>query len=180
MEGKLEGYNNFKTDFYRTIGKPFSLKSIKHLISHPALRYQLYRRILPDNILTRCFTFPIVSKYGLEFSTMKNIGKGLFIAHPYGITINSKAEIGENCNLAKGVTIGQENRGLREGAPHIGNCVWIGVNATVVGKITIGDDVMIAPNSFVNCDVPSHSIVLGNPCRIIPKEKATEGYICNI
>ncbi len=55
----------------------------------------------------------------------------------------------------------------------------MGINATIVGKITIGDDVMIAPNSFVNCDVPSHSIVYGNPCVIRPKENATEGYINN-
>ena len=47
----------------------------------------------------------------------------------------------------------------------------------VVGRIHIGDDVLIAPNSFVNCDVPSHSIVVGNPCRIIPRENATEGYV---
>lgn len=44
-------------------------------------------------------------------------------------------------------------------------------------KITIGDDVLIAPGAYVNCNVPSHSIVLGNPCKIIPKENATQGYI---
>lgn len=93
------------------------------------------------------------------------------------ITINSEVVIGSNCNIHKGVTIGQENRGLRKGVPTIGDCVWIGVNATIVGKITIGDDVLIAPNSFVNCDVPSHSIFYGNPCIIKHRENATEGYI---
>ena len=66
------------------------------------------------------------------------------------------------------------------GAPTIGNSVWIGTNAVVVGKITIGDDVLIAPNSYVNCDIPEHSIVIGNPCRIIPKESATGDYINRI
>ena len=46
--------------------------------------------------------------------------------------------------------------------PTIGNDVWIGVNATIVGKVSIGDDVLIAPNAFVNCDIPSHSVVFGN------------------
>ena len=46
----------------------------------------------------------------------------------------------------------------------IGNDVWIEVNATIVGKVSIGDDVLIAPNVFVNCDIPSHSVVFGNPC----------------
>ena len=89
------------------------------------------------------------------------------------------AEIGENCNIHKGVTIGQENRGPRKGAPKIGNSVWIGVNAAIVGKITIGDDVLIAANSYVNCDVPSHSVVYGNPCIIKQKENATESYVNN-
>lgn len=115
--------------------------------------------------------------YNCEISRQAEIGKGLYIGHPYCITINPKAKIGENCNIHKGVTIGQENRGKRKGVPTIGNEVWIGINSTIVGGITIGDDVMIAPNSFVNRDVPSHSIVYGNPCQIRPRENATEGYI---
>ena len=59
----------------------------------------------------------------------------------------------------------------------IGNEVWIGINVAIVGKVTIGDYVLIAPNSYVNCDVPSHSIVFGNPCIIKHRENATEGYI---
>lgn len=65
----------------------------------------------------------------------------------------------------------------RQGTPVIGNEVWIGINVAIVDKITIGDDVLIAPNRYVNCDVPSHSIVFGNPCIIKHRENATEGYI---
>ena len=117
---------------------------------------------------------------GLEISAITEVGKGLYLGHAYNITINSKAVFGKNVNLHKGVTIGQENRGKRKGVPTIGNKVWIGVNATIVGKITIGDDVLIAPNSYVNCDIPSHSVVYGNPCIIKAKEWATEEYINNI
>lgn len=117
--------------------------------------------------------------YGCEIHPASDIGPGLYIGHPWNITINGKVKIGANCNIHKNVTIGQESRGKRKGAPIIGDCVWIGINATIVGKITIGNDVMIAPNSFVNCDVPSHSIVYGNPCMIKPKINATEGYINN-
>ncbi len=118
-------------------------------------------------------------RYGLEISPEVNIGGGLYLGHAFNITINSKTVIGSNCNIHKGVTIGQENRGIRKGAPTIGDCVWIGVNSTIVGRITIGNDVLIAPNSYVNCDVPSHSIVFGNPCIIKHRENATEGYINN-
>lgn len=119
-------------------------------------------------------------KHGIELDSNVKIGAGLFIAHPFNITVNDKTVIGKNCNIHKGTLIGQENRGKRKGTPIIGDSVWIGINACIVGAITIGDDVLIAPNSFVNCDVPSHSIVVGNPCRIINKQHATEEYINRI
>lgn len=71
--------------------------------------------------------------YHVEIPYNVTIGKGLYIGHPYGITINPRAVIGANCNIHKGVTIGQENRGTRKGAPTIGDNVWIGVNSTIVG-----------------------------------------------
>lgn len=69
--------------------------------------------------------------------------------------------------------------GRVRGVPLIGNNVWIGINAVIVGNVKIGDDVLIAPNSYVNCDVPNHSIVFGNPCVIRHKDNATEDYINN-
>jgi len=113
----------------------------------------------------------------IELTENVVIGEGLYLGHAYCITINSEVVIGKNCNIHKGVTIGQENRGKRKGTPVIGNEVWIGINSTIVGRITIGDDVLIAPNSYVNCDIPSHSIVMGNPCMIKHKENATKDYI---
>ena len=115
--------------------------------------------------------------YGLEIAPEAQIGKGFFLGHAFNITVNGNAEIGEHCSLHKGVLIGQENRGKRKGAPTIGNRVWVGINAAIVGNVKIGDDVLIAPNSYVNCDVPSHSIVFGNPCIIKHKDNATEGYM---
>lgn len=115
----------------------------------------------------------------IEINPLTSIGGGLYIGHPYCITINPKAVLGRNINIHKGVTIGQENRGKRKGAPTIGNEVWIGVNATIVGNVKIGCDVLIAPNSYINRDIPNHSVVFGNPCIIKYKENATEGYLQN-
>lgn len=124
--------------------------------------------------------FKIYKKfYLIDMSVNCQIDGGLYFGHPYCISINSKAVIGKNVNIHKGVTIGQENRGIRKGTPTIGNNVWIGINSTIVGKITIGDDVLIAPNAFVNTDIPSHSIVIGNPCIIKSCENATKDYINN-
>ena len=120
------------------------------------------------------------NRRGIEMSSNQSLGGGIYIGHANNITINPQARIGRNCNIHKGVIIGQTNRGTKKGAPTIGDNVWIGVNAAIVGKITIGNDVLIAPNSFVNIDVPSHSVVFGNPCIIKHKQNATEGYINHI
>ena len=119
-------------------------------------------------------------KYLCQIPYTTKIGEGFYIGHAVGIIINPKAIIGKNVNIAQGVTIGQENRGKRKGTPTIGDKVWIGANAVIVGKIKIGNDVLIAPNSYINFDVPDHSIVLGNPGKIIYRENATKGYINKI
>lgn len=116
-------------------------------------------------------------KYGFQISASTNIGAGFYIGHFGTIVINPMATIGENCNIAHGVTIGQANRGRLKGCPTIGNRVWMGTNAVIVGRITIGNDVLIAPNAFVNFNVPDNVMVVGNPGRIIHKENSTEGYV---
>lgn len=120
------------------------------------------------------------NRRGLEITANSQIGGGLYIGHAYNITINANAKIGNNCNIHKGIVIGQVNRGIRKGCPTIGDRFWIGINSAIVGKVTVGDDVMIAPNSFVNVDIPSHSVVFGNPCIIKHRDWATEGYVNNI
>lgn len=116
-------------------------------------------------------------KSGIQIPTRANIGKGFYIGHFGTIVINPDTVIGENVNIATGVTIGKTNRGEKKGVPVIGSNVWIGTNAVIVGNIKIGDDVLIAPNAYVNMDIPDHSVVVGNPAMIHSKENATEGYI---
>lgn len=114
---------------------------------------------------------------GLQISYQASIGEGFYIGHCGRIIINPRVKMGKNINIATGVTIGQENRGERKGCPTVGNNCWIGTNAVIVGNINIGNDVLIAPLSYVNFDVPDHSIVIGNPAKIIHRDNATEGYI---
>ena len=119
-------------------------------------------------------------KYGFQIPYNTKIGYGFYIGHCGRIIINPKTIIGNNCNIATGVTIGQTNRGKKKGTPVISDNVWIGTGAILVGKIHIGKNVLIAPNSFVNIDIPDNSLVIGNPARVIFKENATDGYINNV
>jgi len=116
-------------------------------------------------------------KFGFQIPVHTQIGEGFYIGHFGTVLINAKVRIGRNCNIAPGVTIGQTNRGRSKGCPTIGDRVWIGSHAVIVGNIQIGNNVLIAPNAYVNEDVPGGSLVIGNPCRIIPKEDACDQYI---
>ena len=116
-------------------------------------------------------------KTGIGLYENMNIPKGLIIGHEGRIVINDAATFKGNVFLTHGVTIGRDVRGKRKGAPTFGKDVCIRCNSTVIGKIVIGDDVLIAPNTFVNFDVPSHSIVIGNPAIIHHRDWATEGHL---
>ena len=108
---------------------------------------KMFRRYWDTNNKILRLVYKILFRYYrnknlIDMSIDTKIGEGLYIGHPYCITINPKAVIGKNCNIHKGVTIGQENRGVRKGTPVIGDEVWIGINSTIVGNVKIGNDVL--------------------------------------
>ena len=166
----------YNADISRYGGKPDMYIKVFHYLYRKATVLTFAPMKLFYKALFRLWA----NRHGLELSVNQRIGGGLYIGHAYNITINSRAIIGCNCNIHKGIVIGQTNRGARIGTPIIGDRVWIGINSALVGNVTIGDDVLIAPNSFVNVDVPSHSVVFGNPCVIKHRDWATEGYVNNI
>ena len=119
-------------------------------------------------------------KTGISFENNMTIGKGFIVGHWGKIVLNGKATFGEEFFLTHNVTVGRDIRGKRKGVPAFGNRVVIRTNSTVVGNIKIGNDVLIAPNTFVNFDVPDHSVVIGNPATIHYRENATEGHLPDI
>ncbi len=94
------------------------------------------------------------------------VGRGLVLIHPSQVMIGRGVEIGEDCLIFHDVTIGT---GPTPGVPKIGNRVDIYVGARVLGGVTIGDDVMIGANCVVTRDVPSGSVVLAAPCKVMPR-----------
>lgn len=119
----------------------------------------------------------VSDKYGVDFGARTIIGKGFILRHVGAIAIHADAILGDNIEILQGVTIGYERRGKRQGAPVLGNNIWIGSNATIVGKIRIGNNVLIAPNAFINFDVPDNSIVIGNPGVIHASSNAIDQYV---
>ena len=173
----------FKADYFRTVGTlpHLGVKLGLNCIFRHNVRFLFWlrRHTETKSLFSRYKLYRYSRKYGLEFSPNTRIGDGLYLGHPYNITVGDGVVIGRNVNIHKGATIGVENRGSRAGAPTIGNNVYIGINASIIGKIYIGDDVLIAPGAFINFDVPSHSIVVGNPGVIHPCKNATKDYVRN-
>jgi serine O-acetyltransferase len=115
-------------------------------------------------------------RFGIDISRDVRIGSGLYIGHFGGIVVNAAVVIGDNCNLSQGVTLGQVNRGPKAGCPSIGNNVYIGPGAKIIGRIHVGDHAAIGANAVVLEDVPPHVAVGGVPARVI-SDAGSDGYV---
>ena len=93
---------------------------------------------------------------------------GVYVAHPYATIINAK-HIGKNFTCHQCTTIGNKSDFLGNECPTIGDNVIIGANCCIIGNISIGDNVIIGAGSVVVKDIPSNSIVVGNPAHPIQK-----------
>ena len=173
-------------DFYRESGRWLSLLEIWKKCINPNLHFvfilrkcQQYSKKSLKGIFWRLVLRKHQIKYGFQIYPETEIGEGFYLGHWGAVVINPKVKIGRNCNIAQGVTIGQQNRGKNQGAPEIGDEVWIGANAVIVGNIKIGNNVLIAPNAYVNFSVGDNSFVVGNPASATANNSATKGYINN-
>ena len=172
-----------KADLYRHEG----LSGIKGFMKGwllPGFRYTYilrmtsrYGKLSLRRIFYRLLKKRYRFKYGFEISSDASIGEGFYLTSHCGPVIIGPVKIGKNCNVSHSVTIGRAYNKGEIGRPTIDDYVWIGTGAVLVGEIKIGRNVLIAPNSFVNFDVPDNSIVLGNPGKIINRENPTENYI---
>jgi serine O-acetyltransferase len=108
---------------------------------------------------------------GISIPHTARIGPGMLFPHTGTITINGNAVIGRNCIVAHGVTIGSSGRGEKGGTPVIGDHVFIGTNAVVIGKIVVGDHARVAPNSLVIDSVAERTTVMGVPATVYTRSE---------
>jgi len=179
-----------KSDLYRYSGKISLRLFIKNALIRPGFKYTLWMRLcafLKSRSILKYFVFHIAYfvlsrysvKYGIDIPYNTKIGSGLFIGHSCAIVVNSKTIIGKNCNLSHGVTLGQGNRGTRKGFPVIGNNVYIGPGAKLIGSVTVGDNVAIGANCVLTKEAPMNAVIVGVPGKVISYDGSTD-YINNI
>ncbi len=107
---------------------------------------------------------------GIEIHPGATIGPGFFIDHGAGIVIGETARVGVDCVMFHGVTLGGTGHLTGKRHPTIGNHVFMGTGATLLGPIVVGDDVNIgAETVIINRDVPSDCTVVGAPGRIVKR-----------
>ncbi len=109
---------------------------------------------------------------GIEIHPGATIGKGLFIDHGSGVVIGETAEIGDNCTLYQGVTLGGTGKDSGKRHPTLGNNVMVGAGAKVLGPFKIGDNSKIAANAVVLKEVPEDSTAVGIPAKVVRRKDA--------
>jgi serine O-acetyltransferase len=136
-------------------------------------RYGINNRLLRAPLSGLYKVLKVVSQIltGIDLPCEVVVGKRFRIEHFGDIVISGDTCFGDDVVLRNGVTIGLRTTGVR-GAPRIGNRVDIGAGAKILGSIDIGDDVAIGANAVVLSDVPSNSIAVGVPARIIPRKSS--------
>jgi serine O-acetyltransferase len=177
------------SDLYRISGKANLSLLFQNVLFGEAYQYIFWMRtcrFARGNRLYKYSIYPFAQlmlhhytyKLGISIPFMAGIGSGLFIGHFGGIIVYPLCKIGKNCNLSQGVTIGLSNRGKNKGYPVIGDNVYIGPGAKLIGAVKIGNNVAIGANCVVTKDAPDNAVVVGVPGRIISYE-GSEGYICH-
>ncbi len=106
-------------------------------------------------------------KTGIEIHPAAKIGNGVFIDHGMGVVIGETAEVGDNCTIYQGATLGGTGKEKGKRHPTIGRNVMIGSGAKVLGPVRVGDNTRVAAGAVVLTDIPPNCTCVGVPARIV-------------
>lgn len=154
---------------------PAARNTVEVILTYPGFHAIFIHRInhflwnLRVPLLPRLLSHAARFLTGIEIHPAAVIGPGFFIDHGMGVVIGETSEIGEECLLYQGVTLGGTGKEKGKRHPTLGNHVVVGAGAKILGPITIGDYAKIGANSVVLKSAPDYSIVVGVPGRIIKK-----------
>ena len=177
------------SDLYRITGNVKTTTLLRYVLIGGSFKYNFWMRTCHytrRHPMLKFLAFPfarfvlgrLTYKFGISIPASTQIGSGFYIGHFGGIVVNSQSVIGKNCNISHGVTLGQANRGRNTGYPVLGDDVYIGPGAKIVGAVKIGNNVAIGANCVVTRDIPDNSVVVGIPGRVISQE-GSKGYVNN-
>lgn len=136
---------------------------------HAVLMYRAAHWLYTKKLYTaaRCISQFARFLTGIEIHPGAKIGKGFFIDHGSGVVIGETTEIGDNCLVYQGVTLGGTGKDKGKRHPTLGNNVMVGAGARVLGPFKVGDNSKIAAGAVVLEEVPPNSTAVGVPARIV-------------
>ena len=152
-----------------------AIESTIEVLLYPSFKALFYYKIAhyfykkKKYLIARYISEKAKRKTGIEIHPGATIGKGLFIDHGTGVVIGETAVIGDNVTMFHGVTLGGTGKEKGKRHPTIGNNVFIGCGAKLLGNITIGDNVKVGANAVVLKDVESNTTVVGVPGVIVKR-----------
>ncbi|MCD6527759.1 MAG: serine O-acetyltransferase [Desulfuromonas sp.] len=135
-----------------------------HRLAHKLWQFKWYFIARFISQISRFFT-------GIEIHPGAKIGHGFFIDHGMGVVIGETAEIGDNCTIYHGVTLGGTSWAKEKRHPTLGDDVVIGSGAKILGPFTVGNGSKIGSNSVVVKEVPDNATVVGVPGRMVLSEE---------
>lgn len=138
---------------------------------HAILAYRVAHKLYLSEHYLAARTVSQIARHftGIEIHPGAKIGHKLFIDHGMGVVIGETAEIGNNCTLYQGVTLGGTGKGIGKRHPTLGNNVMVGAGAKVLGPFRIGDNSKIAAGAVVLDEVPANSTAVGIPAQVVRK-----------
>ena len=155
---------------------PAARSKLEVFLLYPGVHATIYYRIAHFlhvhglKFLARLISQRSRHRTGIEIHPGAKIGKRLVIDHGMGIVIGETAEIGDDCLIYHGVTLGGTGKDVGKRHPTIGNNVLIGTGAKVLGPLKIGDNSRVAANSVVLRDIPPDSTAVGVPAKVVRVE----------
>ena len=165
---------------------PAARSSIEVLLLYPGIRATQYHKLahwcyLHDHkFLARYISQRTRHKTGIEIHPGATIGKRLVIDHGMGIVIGETTEIGDDCLIYQGVTLGGTGKDTGKRHPTIGNNVLIGCGAKVLGPFKVGDNSRVAANAVVLSEIPEDCTAVGAPARVVKKKGEKVDYVGNV
>ncbi len=172
-----------KSDLYRYCGSTSVISMLKMYLKAPGFRLSFWFRLASGHSVASKLANIIYThyryKFGIDLSREAIVGPGLYIGHFSGIVVTPGAIIGRNCNLSQNVTIGVPAVKSKNMYPVIGDNVYIGAGAVILGAVKIGNNAAIGANSVVTHDVPEGARVAGAPARVI-NNRGTADMINNL
>lgn len=146
---------------------------VMHECHIPIVKHGLKIVTAPVELLVQTLT-------GINIPADCEIGPGLYIGHYGAIFIHGEVKLGKFCNISQENTFGIAGRGDRRGVPEIGDFVYVGPGAKIIGKVKIGHRAAIGANAVVTKDVPDNAVVAGVPAKVISYKTSNDFIELNL